>query len=155
MPTKIEGHFVAKKGARFGIVVSRWNSIVTVRLVGGAVDGLVRHGVPEERIDVVHVPGSFELPLIAKKLAASRKYTALIALGCVIRGGTPHFEYVAGEATKGLAQVALDAGIPVAFGVLTCDTLEQALDRAGAKHGNKGFEAAMSALEMSDLLGKL
>ncbi|MBE7465669.1 MAG: 6,7-dimethyl-8-ribityllumazine synthase [Planctomycetes bacterium] len=155
MPNKIEGHFVAKKNARFGIVVARWNSLITERLLGGCVDALVRHGVPEDRIDSVYVPGSFELPLAAQKLAASKKYAALIALGCVIRGGTPHFEYVAGEATKGLSQVALNAGIPVAFGVLTCDTLEQALDRAGAKAGNKGWEAAMSALEMVDLLGKL
>jgi len=154
MPKKIEGHLVAKRGARFAIVVSRTNALVTERLLDGAVDCLVRHGVDAEAIDAIYVPGAFELPM-AVQAVTRKKYQAVIALGCVIRGGTPHFEYVAGEATKGVAQASLDSGIPVAFGVLTCDTLEQALERAGAKGGNKGWEAALSALEMADLLSKL
>ena len=154
MPKKIEGHLIAKKGARFAVAVSRTNALITDRLLGGCVDCLVRHGVDEDHIDVVYVPGAFELPVAVKALCR-KKYAAVVALGCVIRGGTPHFEYVAGEATKGIAQAALESGIPVAFGVLTCDTLEQALERAGAKGGNKGWEAAQSALEMADLLPKL
>ncbi|MBI3830042.1 MAG: 6,7-dimethyl-8-ribityllumazine synthase [Planctomycetes bacterium] len=154
MPKKIEGHLIAKKGARFAIAVSRTNALITDRLLGGCVDCLVRHGVDEDHIDVVCVPGAFELPVAVKALCR-KKYAGVVALGCVIRGGTPHFEYVAGEATKGIAQAALESGIPVAFGVLTCDTLEQALERAGAKGGNKGWEAAQSALEMADLLPKL
>ena len=154
MPRKIEGHFTPRKGARFAIVVARTNSLITERLLGGTLDCLVRHGVREEALDVIYVPGAFELP-VAVRAACKKKYAAVVALGCVIRGGTPHFEYIAGEATKGVAQAALESGIPVAFGVLTCDNLEQALERAGAKGGNKGWEAALSALEMADLLEKI
>ncbi|MCW8133162.1 MAG: 6,7-dimethyl-8-ribityllumazine synthase [Planctomycetota bacterium] len=154
MPKKIEGHLSAKKGARFAVAIARTNALVTERLLDGCVDCLVRHGVESDHIDVVYVPGAFELPIVVNALC-HKKYVAVVALGCVIRGGTPHFEYVAGEATKGVAQASLDSGIPVAFGVLTCDTLEQALERAGAKGGNKGWEAAQSALEMADLMSKL
>ena len=154
MPRKIEGHFTPRKGARFAIVVARTNALITERLLSGALDGLVRHGVKEDAIDVLYVPGAFEVP-IAVQAACRKKYAAVVALGCVIRGGTPHFEYIAGAAAKGVAQAALESGIPVAFGVLTCDTLEQALERAGAKGGNKGWDAALSALEMADLLGKI
>ena len=151
---KIEGHYVPLKNARFAVVVARTNALITERLLAGCLDCLHRHGVKEPAIDVVYVPGSFELP-VAVKAVCKKKYQAVVALGCVIRGGTPHFEYIAGEAARGVTRAALDSGIPVAFGVLTCDTLEQALERAGAKGGNKGWEAALSALEMADLLTKL
>lgn len=150
----VEGNFRVE-GARFGIVVGRFNSFVVNSLLSGALDCLHRHGVKEDRITVVHVPGAFEIPLVAQRLAASNKYDALIALGAVIRGGTPHFDYVAGECSKGLAQVMLQQDLPVAFGVLTVDTIEQAIERAGTKAGNKGVEAAMSALEMVSLLQQL
>jgi 6,7-dimethyl-8-ribityllumazine synthase len=150
----IEGDFTASN-ARFALIVGRFNSFVVEGLVDGALDTLRRHGVSEENITIVRAPGAFELPLVAKKLAAQNKHDAIIALGAVIRGGTPHFEYVAGECTKGLAQVSLDAGIPVAFGVLTVDSIEQAIERAGTKAGNKGNEAALSALEMTSLLNAL
>jgi len=154
MPNPIEGRLSAKKDARFAVAVARTNALITDRLLAGALDCLTRHGADEKGIDVVYVPGSFELPVVVQALCQKR-YAGVIALGCVIRGGTPHFEYVAGEAIKGLAQAALATGVPVACGVLTCDNLEQALDRAGAKSGNKGWEAALSALEMADLLPKL
>lgn len=152
--TTIEGNFTASQG-RYVLVVGRWNSFVVESLVNGALDTLRRHGVGDDRITIVRAPGAFEIPLVCKKLAEQKKYDAIIALGAVIRGGTPHFEYVAGECTKGLAQVMMEYGIPVAFGVLTVDTIEQAIERAGTKAGNKGAEAATSALEMVSLLGNL
>ncbi|MBB3104179.1 6,7-dimethyl-8-ribityllumazine synthase [Azomonas macrocytogenes] len=150
----IEGTFIAPNG-KFALVVGRFNSFVVESLVSGAIDALVRHGVQEENITVLRVPGAFELPLIAQKIAEQGEYDALIALGAVIRGGTPHFDYVAGECTKGLAQVSLEFGVPVAFGVLTVDSIEQAIERSGTKAGNKGAEAALSALEMVSLLAQL
>jgi 6,7-dimethyl-8-ribityllumazine synthase len=150
----IEGDFTSGKG-KYAIVVGRWNSFVVEHLLEGAVDCLRRHGVSKSQITIVRAPGAFEIPLVCKKVAAKGDYDAIIALGAVIRGGTPHFEYVAGECTKGLAMVNMEYGIPVAFGVLTVDTIEQAVERAGTKAGNKGEEAAMSALEMVSLLGKL
>lgn len=146
---------LAVDGARFGLLVSRFNSFITESLLGGAVDALLRHGADKKNLHVVRVPGAYELPLAAKKMAASGKYDAIVVLGAVIRGGTPHFEYVAGECTKGIAQVSMDAGIPVAFGVLTVDTIEQAVERAGTKAGNKGVEAALSAVEMVNVLKQL
>lgn len=151
---KIEGDFTIRN-ARFGIIVSRFNSFITDSLLGGAVDTLLRHGAVEKDIRVVYVPGAFEMPLAAKRMATSKRYDAIIALGAVIRGGTPHFEYVAGECTKGLAQVGMEYDIPLAFGVLTVDTIEQAIERAGTKAGNKGVEAAVSAIEMVNLLRNL
>lgn len=152
MPEIIEGKLDAK-GFRFGLIVSRFNSFICDRLVEGALDTLVRHGAEETSLTVVKVPGAFELPLVAKKMAGSGKYDALICLGAVIRGGTPHFEYVCSEMTKGIALASLESGLPVAFGVLTTDSVEQAIERAGTKAGNKGVEAAMSAIEMVNLLG--
>jgi 6,7-dimethyl-8-ribityllumazine synthase len=150
----LEGELMART-ARFGIALSRFNSFIGERLLEGAVDTLVRHGADRAGIEVVRVPGAFEMPLVLKAMAASKKYDALIALGCVIRGETPHFEYVAGECAKGIAAVAQDSGMPVAFGVLTVDTIEQAIERAGTKAGNKGADAALSAIEMVNLLKKL
>jgi 6,7-dimethyl-8-ribityllumazine synthase len=150
----IEGDFHAGE-ARFAIVASRYNSFIVEHLVAGAVDVLRRHGVEESQIDLVRVPGAFEMPLAVQRLAASERYDAIVALGAVIRGATPHFDYVAGECTKGLAMVAMDHDIPVGFGVLTVDTIEQAVERAGTKAGNKGAEAALSALEMVSLLRRL
>lgn len=147
----IEGNLVAG-GARFGIVVSRFNSFVVESLLEGVLDTLRRHGADEGGIEIVRVPGAFEIPLAAQRMAASRKYDAIIAVGAVIRGGTPHFDYVAGECVKGLAQVSLGHDVPVAFGVLTVDTIEQAIERAGTKAGNKGVEAALSAIEMVNVL---
>jgi 6,7-dimethyl-8-ribityllumazine synthase len=143
------------QGSRFAIVAGRFNSFIVDHLVKGALDTLQRHGVEAKAIDLVYVPGAFEVPLTAQRLAATKQYDALIALGCVIRGATPHFDYVAGECAKGIAAVALKFDIPVAFGVLTVDTLEQAVERAGTKAGNKGAEAALSALEMASLLKRL
>lgn len=154
MVRTIEG-ILAGKGLKVGIVVSRFNSFITERLLEGAVDALVRHGVAEEDILVAKVPGAFELPLGVRRLAAAGKADAVIALGALIRGGTPHFDYLSAEVTKGVAQVMLETGVPVAFGVLTTDTVEQAIERAGAKAGNKGFEAAQSAVEMADLLRRI
>ncbi len=151
---KYEGKLSAK-GRKFALVASRFNSLVTRQLIAGAEDALVRHGAAEDDITLAWVPGSFDMPLVAKKCAESGKFDAVICLGAVIRGETPHFEYVAAEAAKGLAQVALSSGVPVAFGVLTTDTLEQALDRAGMKAGNKGADAAMAAIEMADLLSEM
>jgi len=142
-------------GLRVAIAVARFNSFITDRLLGGALDGLRRHGVAEDAITVVRVPGSWELPVTIKALAESGKYDAVISLGAVIRGDTPHFDYVAGEAAKGLGQVMVSTGVPVAFGVLTTNTLEQAIDRAGAKSGNKGFDAATTVIEMANLLRQL
>lgn len=150
----IEGNFQPAKG-NYVLLVSRWNSFVVEHLKEGALDALRRHGIDDSRIDVVYAPGAFELPLVAQKLARAGKYDAIIALGAVIRGGTPHFEHVAGECTKGLAQVSLDAGIPVSFGVLTVDSIEQAIERSGTKAGNKGVEAALTAVEMVSLLSQL
>jgi 6,7-dimethyl-8-ribityllumazine synthase len=138
-------------GKRFAILVTRFNSLVTEQLVTGAKDCLLRHGAEEDAIDLYRVPGAWELPGVAAKVAAMDKYDGIIALGCVIRGGTPHFEYVAGEATRGLGIVARDASVPVSLGVLTTDTVDQALERAGTKAGNKGWDAALSVLEMADL----
>jgi 6,7-dimethyl-8-ribityllumazine synthase len=143
------------RGMRIGILLGRFNSFIGDRLLEGAVDALTRHGASETDIDVVRVPGAYEMPLVAKKMAANGKYDALIALGAVIRGATPHFDYVAGECSKGLSQVSMESGIPVGFGVLTVDTIEQAIERAGTKAGNKGADAALAAMEMVNLLKKL
>ncbi|HEB55027.1 MAG TPA: 6,7-dimethyl-8-ribityllumazine synthase [Gammaproteobacteria bacterium] len=150
----IEGGLVIK-GTRFGIAVARFNSFVVESLLEGAVDTLNRHGADEKNIEIVRVPGAFELPLVVQRMAASGNYDAVIALGAVIRGGTPHFEYVAGECVKGLAQVMMQKDIPVAFGVLTVDTIEQAIERAGTKAGNKGVEATISVIEMVNLLNQI
>jgi 6,7-dimethyl-8-ribityllumazine synthase len=143
------------KGLRFAIVVSRFNEVVTQKLLEGALDCLIRHDVQEDDIDVLWTPGSFEIPVTAKKLASSGKYDAIICLGCLIRGDTPHFDFLSAEVTKGVAQVALEYSLPVAFGILTADTLEQAIERSGAKQGNKGFQAALSALEMANLFKEM
>ena len=153
--TTIEGNFTSAGSKKFALVVTRWNSFVVEHLLDGAVDYLLRHGVNKNNLTIVRCPGAFEVPLTVKKVAESGKYDAVIALGAVIRGGTPHFEYVAGECVKGLATVNLQVGIPVAFGVLTVDTIEQAIERSGTKAGNKGEEAAASALEMVSLLDHL
>jgi len=142
-------------GKRFAVLVTRFNSLVTEQLVQGARDCLLRHGAEEEAIDLYRIPGAWELPAAAARIVKMERYDALIALGCVIRGGTPHFEYVAGEATRGLGVVAREAAIPVSLGVLTTDTVDQALERAGTKAGNKGWDAALSALEMADLYGQM
>ena len=147
----IEGNLIAQ-GQKFGIVAGRFNELITNKLLGGALDGLQRHGVPEENIEIAWVPGAYEIPLIAQKMAQSGKYNAVICLGAVIRGSTPHFDYVAGEVAKGIAQVSLQTGIPVIFGVLTTDSIEQAIERAGTKSGNKGFDAAATAIEMCNLI---
>jgi 6,7-dimethyl-8-ribityllumazine synthase len=152
--TTYEGTFAPPPG-RFALVAARFNQFVVEHLVGGALDGLRRHGVAENAIDVAWVPGSFEVPFVAQRLAASGRYAAVICLGAVIRGDTGHYDHVAGEAAKGVAQAALATGVPVVFGILTCDTLEQAINRAGAKSGNKGFEAALTAIEMVNLLRQL
>jgi len=149
-----EGHLIGT-GLKVGIVVARFNELLGSRLLSGAQDALVRHGVAADDIDVAWVPGAFEIPLVADKLATSGRYDAVIALGVVIRGGTPHFEYVAAEVSKGVAKVALDAGIPVMFGVITADTIEQAVERSGTKAGNKGWEAASAAIEMASLMKAL
>ncbi len=140
------------KGLKFGLVASRFNEFITARLLDGAMDALLRHGVSEGDIEIAWTPGSFEIPFIAKKLAQSGKYSAIICLGTVIRGGTPHFEYIAAEVSKGIAAVALETGVPVIHGIITADNLEQAIERAGTKEGNKGFHAAVSAIEMANLV---
>jgi len=150
----IEGDFATPEG-RFAIIAGRFNAFVVDPLVAGAVDALKRHGVGEDAIDLVRVPGAWEIPQAARRVAQSGKYAAVIALGAVIRGATPHFDYVAGEAAKGLSQAAAETGVPVAFGVLTTDSIEQAIERAGTKAGNKGADAAMSALEMVNLYTRL
>ena len=151
--TVIEGNLNAK-GLKFAIVIGRFNSIITERLLAGAEDALARTGATGDT-EIVRVPGSWELPLVARELARQKRHDAIICLSAVIRGDTPHHEYIAAEATKGLAQAALETGVPISFGVLTCDTIEQAIDRAGAKGGNKGFDAAMSAVEMGNLMRQL
>jgi 6,7-dimethyl-8-ribityllumazine synthase len=153
-PASINGELTAS-GLRFGIVVSRFNSFITDRLLAAAVDALRRAGSKNENVDVVHVPGAFELPLAAKKLAATGRYNALIAIGCVLRGETTHYDYVCSETARGLQLAQMDTGLPIIFCVLTCDTLEQAIDRAGLKGGNKGFEAGLAAIEMAQLSRKL
>ena len=140
------------KGLKFGVVVSRFNEFITKKLLDGAQDALLRHGVNQEDIDIAWVPGSFEIPLAAKNLAQTKRYDAVICLGAVVRGATPHFEYIAAEVTKGIAQVGLESGLPISYGVITADTLEQAIERAGTKAGNKGFDAAVDAIEMANLL---
>ncbi len=154
MVKEVQGEYRGE-GLKVGIVVGRFNSFISKELLKGAFDALFRHGVREEDVTVVWVPGSFEIPLVAKKMAQSGDYHAVICLGAIIRGATPHFEYVASECAKGVARASLDTGVPVIFGVLTTDTIEQAVERAGTKAGNKGFEAAMAAIEMANLLQRL
>ena len=150
----IQGELQAK-GLKFAIIVSRFNDFITGKLLEGAVDGLLRHGAKEEDVEVIKVPGAFEIPLTAKKVASKGSYNALICLGTVIRGATPHFDYVAAEVSKGVAAASMETGVPIAFGVLTTDTIEQAVERAGTKSGNKGFDAAMTAIEMAQVFKKL
>jgi 6,7-dimethyl-8-ribityllumazine synthase len=154
MANTIEGKLNAK-GKKFGIVISRFNELISNQLLSGAKDCLLRHDCKEGDITIVWVPGSFEIPLIAKKMAQSKKYNAVICLGAVIRGGTPHFDYIAAEVSKGVAQAGMETGLPVIFGVLTTDNIEQALERAGTKAGNKGWDAALSAIEMVNLIKEL
>ena len=154
MARVIEGKLWGE-GLRLGVVVSRFNGFITERLLEGAIDGLVRHGVRDEDIDVLRVPGSFEIPVAAKRLATLNRYHAIICLGAVIRGATPHFDYVAGQVSSGIASLALETGVPCIFGILTTDTVEQAIDRAGTKMGNKGWEAALSAVEMANVFAQL
>lgn len=149
-----EGELQAK-GLKFAIIISRFNDFITSKLHGGAVDALVRHGAAEKDIDIIKVPGAFEIPLAAKIVAEKKTYDAVICLGTVIRGATPHFDYVASEAAKGIAMASMDSGVPISFGVLTTDTIEQAVERAGSKSGNKGWDAAMVAIEMAQLFKKL
>ena len=151
MPNIIEAGLVAK-GKRFGIIASRFNDFITDRLVGGAVDALTRSGALDADIDVVKVPGAFEIPMLAQRMAQSKKYHAIVCLGAVIRGATPHFDYVCAEASKGIAQVSMETQVPVIFGIVTTDTIEQAIERAGTKAGNKGWSAAVSAIEMANLM---
>jgi 6,7-dimethyl-8-ribityllumazine synthase len=154
MPTVYEGGFATPEG-RFALVAARFNGFVVEHLLAGAQDALRRHGVPDDAVEVAWVPGSYEIPLVARRLAATGRYAAVICLGAVIRGDTDHYDHVAGEAARGVAQAALATGVPVIFGILTCDTLEQAINRAGAKAGNKGFEAGLTAIEMVNLLRRL
>ncbi len=154
MEKTIQGELIAN-GKHFGIVASRFNDFITKRLLDAALDTLIRHGAKESEIEVAWVPGSFEIPLIANKMARSKKHNAVICLGTVIRGATPHFEYIANEAAKGIARINLDTGIPTVFGIITADNIEQAIERAGTKEGNKGKDAALSAIEMVNLLGSM
>ncbi|HAZ31325.1 MAG TPA: 6,7-dimethyl-8-ribityllumazine synthase [Dehalococcoidia bacterium] len=154
MGKRYEGMLLGE-GLRFGLVVSRFNEFITSKLLEGAKDALFRHGVREEDTEIAWTPGSFEIPLVAKKMAETRKYDAVVCLGTVIRGETPHFDYIAAEVSKGIARVGLDVGIPLTFGIITADTLEQAIERAGTKMGNAGFNAAMNAIEMANLLKSL
>jgi 6,7-dimethyl-8-ribityllumazine synthase len=149
-----EGELQAK-GLKFAIIVSRFNDFISSKLLDGAVDALIRHGASDQNIDIIKVPGAYEIPLAAKKVASKKKHDAVICLGAIIRGATPHFDYVAAEASKGIAQASLDSGIPIAFGVLTTDTIEQAIERAGTKSGNKGWDCAMVAIEMAQLFKKI
>ena len=151
MSKQFEGKLLGQ-GLKFGLVISRFNEFITSKLLHGAQDALLRHGVAQGDVDVAWVPGSFEIPLIAEKMAGTKRYDAIICLSAVIRGGTPHFDYIAAEISKGIARVSLDTGLPVIFGVITADTLEQAIERAGTKMGNKGFDAAVTAIEMANLL---
>jgi 6,7-dimethyl-8-ribityllumazine synthase len=153
-PKVIEGELLARD-LRFAFVAARFNDFVVEPLIRGALDALKRHGASEKQIEIVRVPGAFDIPIVARKLALSRRYDALLALGAVVRGQTPHFDYVAGECASGLARIALESGVPIAFGVLTTDTMEQAVDRAGGKAGNKGADAALAAIEMANLLRRL
>ena len=153
-PKILEGELLARD-LRFGFVAARFNDFVVEALIRGAVDALKRHGAGEKQIEIVRVPGAFDIPIVARKLALSRRYEAIIALGAVVRGQTPHFDFVAGECASGLSRIALETGVPIAFGVLTTDTMEQALDRAGGKAGNKGADAALAAIEMANLLRRL
>jgi 6,7-dimethyl-8-ribityllumazine synthase len=150
----IEGELQAN-GLRFGIVVSRFNDFITSKLLDGALDALLRHGALEEDINIIRVPGSFEIPMIARKMALKGTYNAIICLGTVIRGATPHFDYIAAEVSKGIASASMETGVPIAFGIITSDTIEQAVERAGTKSGNKGWDAAITAIEMAQLLKKL
>jgi len=150
----IEGELQAK-GLKFGIVISRFNEFITSKLLDGAKDALLRHGAKDDDIDVVKVPGSFEIPIVAKKMALKGTYHSVICLGTVIRGATPHFDYIAAEVSKGIAAASMDTGIPIAFGVITCDTIEQAVERAGSKSGNKGWDAATTAIEMAQVMKKI
>ena len=154
MPKVIQGDMTAK-GLKFGIVAARFNDFITSKLLDGALDALQRHGASDGDIEIVKVPGAYEIPLAAKKLAQSKKYHAVICLGAIIRGATPHFEYISAEVSKGVAAAALEAGLPVIFGVLTTDTIEQAVERAGTKSGNKGWDAALSAIEMANVMKQL
>lgn len=154
MAKQYEGMLLGK-GLKIGLIISRFNEVITIRLLDGAKDGLLRHGVTEQDVDIAWTPGAMEIPLVAKKMAQMGKYDALICLGCVIRGGTPHFEYVASEVNRGIARISLEVGLPVIQGIITSDTLEQAIERAGAKEGNRGFKAAMSAIEMANLVKSL
>ena len=154
MVKTIEGNFIAK-GKKFGIIASRFNDFITKELISGCVDTLVRHGTDEADITLTWVPGAFEIPPVAGKIAKSKSYNALICLGTVIRGSTPHFDYIAAEVSKGVAKVSLDAGIPVIFGVIIADTIEQAIERAGTNSGNKGFDAALAAIEMANLMKEM
>ena len=154
MSQVIEGKLNAK-GLKFGIIVSRFNDFISERLLNGSLDALLRSGADEDDIDIVKVPGAFEIPLAAKKLAQSNKYNAIICLGAVVRGATPHFEYISAEVSKGIANVSLDCETPISFGVITTDNLEQAIERAGSKSGNKGWDAAISAIEMANLMKEL
>jgi len=151
----IEGKVVAKNGMKVGIVASRFNAFIVQKLLDGAVDGLVRHGVAEENISAAWVPGAFEIPVVAQKMAASKKYDAVICVGAVIRGSTSHYDYVCAEVSKGIAQASFATGVPVLFGILTTDNLEQAIDRAGAKSGNKGYDCALSAIEMVNVIDQI
>ncbi len=151
MNKRFEGMLLGK-GLKFGLVISRFNEFITKKLLEGAQDALLRHGVNQEDIEIAWVPGTFEIPLIAKKLAQTKKYDAVICLGAVVRGGTPHFEYIAAEVTRSIGKVGLDTELPVIYGVITADTIEQAIERAGTKMGNRGFEAAVNAIEMANLL---
>ena len=152
--TRFEGQLLRSEG-RFAVVVARFNELITERLLAGALDAFARHGIADDRVDVATVPGSFEIPLVARRLAATRQYAAVVCLGAVIRGDTPHFDHVANQAASGVARASYDTGVPILFGVLTTDTVEQALDRAGVKSGNKGFQAAVDAIEMADLVRQL
>ena len=154
MVKTIEGNLIAK-GKKFGIIASRFNDFITKELVSGCLDTLTRHGANNEDLSITWVPGAFEVPLLAQRLAKSKSYDALICLGTIIRGSTPHFEYIAQEAAKGIAKVSLDTGLPVIFGIITADTIEQAVERAGTKEGNKGRDAALSAIEMANLLAQI
>ena len=154
MANYIEANLIAE-GKKFALVVSRFNDFITERLVGGALDALVRCGAKDDDIDVVKVPGAFEIPLVAKKMAQKKKYDAVVCLGAVIRGATPHFDYVSAEVSKGIALVSMDSEVPVIFGIITTDTIEQAIERAGTKAGNKGYSAAMAAVEMANLLANV
>jgi 6,7-dimethyl-8-ribityllumazine synthase len=154
MPNIVSGRIIAT-GLHFAIVVSRFNTFITERLLAGALDALERHGAEMAAVDVVWVPGTFEIPLVAQRLAGSGRFQAVICLGCLIRGGTPHFDYLAAEVTKGVGQAGLSTGIPTIFGVLTTETIEQAVERAGTKAGNKGFDAAMAAIEMADVMRQI